>query len=278
MNFADKGPSKNTLSIWTSPNLRKTPITLLFIFGWTAAAHGTESVDQRMADAALRFYGRVNSASLLEPASSHGSIGTDFGAGLVNVTPPEQNALLALHLGETSAGTSLSVPRVWLVHGLPLPIDGGITAAGPTGNNQNSGFMQLSAALQWTVYQAFARPALAVRASYGKLFGITGMTVTSVGGEAVLDYAVLRFFTFYGRLGVTQHQGTLSIAPQQLSTLGLTENAGSLPRFAYTWSEPVQAAGLRLRFGTTRLALTGEADLSAGLQHVDYGAKLSYDL
>jgi len=269
MSFANKGPSGHNL--WG-------PLILLFSCGWTAVATAAAPLDQRMADTALRFYGHINSASLLEPAGSHGSLGTDFGAGLVNLTPPEHNELVAMNLGETRGGTGLSVPRVWLVHGLPLPIDGGITAAGPTGNNQSNGFMQLSAALQWTVYEAFARPALAVRASYGKLFGITGTTLTSVGGEAVLGYAVFRYFTFYGRLGVVQHQGTLSIAQQQLKTLGLTEYAGSPLRFAATWTEPVQAAGLRLRVGTTRLAITGEADLSAGLQHVDYGAKLSYDL
>ena len=245
---------------------------------WSAQASGAPHPGQSTVDETLQFFGRINAASLLEPAGSHGSIGTDFGAGMVSVTPPEHNTLLNSQLGEDRGGKSLGIPRIWLLRGLPLPVDAGITAAGLTGSGKGSAFSQVSAALQWTVYEALARPALTIRGSYGKLYGVTGTTLSSAGGEAVVSYGILSYFTFYGRIGAVQHEGVVTIQPQQFDSLELRESGSSPLSFHSSWLEPVRAAGIRLRFGATRLTLTGEADLGAGINHADYGAKMSYDL
>jgi hypothetical protein len=251
---------------------------LLGCGSWSAQASGAPRPGQSTVDEALQFFGRVNAASLLEPAGSHGSIGTDVGAGMVSVTPPEHNALLNSQLGDDRSGKSVGIPRIWLLRGLPIPVDAGITAAGPAGSGKGSAFTQVSAALQWTVYEALARPALTLRGSYGKLYGVTGTTLTSAGGEVVVSYGVLSYLTFYGRIGAVQHEGSVTIQPQQFDSLQLAESGSSPLSFRSSWLEPVRAAGIRLRFGATRLTITGEADLEAGVNHADYGAKISYAL
>jgi hypothetical protein len=224
---------------------------------------------------ALHFLARLNSPSALQPAACHGSYGTDVGAGLENLSIPTTNAVLQDQLGLANAdqhvAPNYSVPRLWLTKGLPLPVDFSFSAGLP-GNNRN--LTQVSGYLQWTVYEALARPAFAVRSSYGRLSGASGTTVSSWGGEAVASYGVLRYATIFGRVGILQHQGNLVPNKNSAATLGLT-NDSSAPTLSTSWRQKEAALGLKVTLWSPFTALSAETDYGYA-PRPSYSVKLSY--
>ena len=170
------------------------------------ATQATRSDDR--AEEALQILATMNSPSALQPASCHGSFGTDVGVGIDSLEIPTSNALLLDQLGATANDNTehsrYAAPRLWLTRGLPLPIDVSLSASAP---GKDGGIFQASGFLQWTIYQALARPALAVRATYGQLSGHNSTKLTSMRGEAVLSYGFWRYIGLYGRGGFSSHQG-----------------------------------------------------------------------
>jgi hypothetical protein len=216
----------------------------------------SRGVAQGDPDQALRVLAHINNPGELEPAGSHGSIGMAIAAGAASYSIPEDNPALATRLGVDSG--VYAVPRVWITKGLPWPVDLGIEAASAT----DGAFTQATGYAQWTVYEALARPAVAVRASYGKLMGLAGADVRSTGAAAVASYGFLRYFTLYASGSLTRHQGTLAAAD------------GSSARLAETWFEPTRTGGLKVTVLPPFVAAT--AELAAGPDNRrEYAAKVS---
>ena len=225
------------------------------------------------ADEALQMLATMNSPSALQPASCHGSFGTDVGVGIDSFELPTSNGLLLDQFGDRSERNSehsrYAAPRLWLTRGLPLPIDISLTASAP---GQARAILQVSGFIQWTIYQALARPAFAFRATYGQLSGRNSTEVTSMRGEAVFSYGFWRYIALYGRGGLSSHSGALG-APTD-SRLGntLTSENGPIV-IAKNWVQPEIAAGIRLNLGSPFLAVTSEINLDT---RTNYTVKLSY--
>ena len=235
-----------------------------------------KAADQGQAvETALHFLGELNRVSPLEPAGSHGSLGTGLGAGAASYVPPSPNAVTRAELGRSS-GTNTDaaylIPRIYLVKGLPLPVDLGFTG----GTSSESGFSQASGSLQWTFYEALAMPALAVRASYGRLYGLVGTQLETSELDLVASYGFLRYFTLYGRYGAALQQGSLRVDEAgPLAFLDTDQPAETIER---TWMESVRGAGLRIMVLPPFVALTAEAELGTGTGARSYAAKLSIGL
>lgn len=239
---------------------------------------GLKAADADVAQA-LVVLGKLNRASELEPAGSRGSIGLGMGAGMTRTTLPEQNAVLAAQLSrdelatDDSPASTVDVPRLWLVKGLPLPIDLGFSG----GMQSDAGITQASGYAQWTMYEALAMPALAVRGTYGRLFGLEGLNLTSTGVEGVAGLGLLRYFTIFGRAGIFQHRGELKIDQESHLAFLLTETESNRV-VAKSWSETVMGAGLRVMIYPPFVTLTGEMEWSGETKGRDFAAKLGFGM
>ena len=247
------------------------PLILGFLLSTQAAKGQTGTSADVTAVEAFTIMGHLNSPSALEPASCHGSIGTDLGAGLESFVVPGANSLLLEQLALNPADGNKSLhyysSRIWLTKGLPLPIDLGLSAALPV-----SGLSQVSGYVQWSIYQALARPALALRASYHQLRGKGSTQINSSEGEAVISYGFWRYLNIYGRAGLLAHRATLTLSQNQQIHLGL-DRSDAEPDIRRSWVEADLAVGLKVTLWTPFVALTAEAHRSSDR---DYTVKLSY--
>ena len=240
------------------------------------------------ANAALRFLGRLNHPDILEGAGSHGSLGLSAGAGAESLATPEANSILRAQLGDAAGGTTGSeattgnytLARAWLVKGLPIPVDLGLTAGRPV-DNAASNLTQVSAHVQWTVFEALAMPALALRGSVGRIFGLADTTLTSVAGSAVVSYGFLKIVTLFGEVGAIHHEGELVQRPGGATSLGLSaavsDSIGSDGRLTQTWVETVRTAGVSIALLPPFVTVTGAVQDSAEGSR-SYAAKLSIGL
>lgn len=218
----------------------------------------------------LHFLGRMSATGLLEPAGSHGSIGVGVAAGASSHLVPEGNGLAAAALdrGQEDGG-AYYVPRLWLVKGLPWPVDVGLSAAAAP----DGAFTEATAHAQWTVYEAFKRPALAVRASYGRLFGLEGTELRSTGVAAVGSYGFLRYFQLYGSVGAVRHEGTLTVTSGDPELAYLLTAAEPELDVSKSWYQVTRAAGLRVTVWPPFVTATVEAQ-AEDRKARSYAAKL----
>ena len=225
-------------------------------------------------DAWFRFLARVNKYSALEPAGSRGSIGMGLGAGVVADEAPgsalAQGQLHAAVSGESEA-KPFYLPKIWLAKGLPWPVDFGVTAASATGH-----FTQAGGYAQVTAFEALAWPAVTLRASYARLFGLADTEFQSYGLDGVLSYGFLRYFTVYGILGETRHQARLAWSPSEQTALGyaLADGDGPDGVVTRTWLDPTRAVGLKLMVWPPFVSVTTEAEWVEG-EPRHYAAKLT---
>ena len=87
--------------------------------------------------------------------------------------------------------------------GLFYPLSGGLSIANLPGTGS-----QVSANLQWTLYEAFKLPAVAIRASHSRLQGLQNTSFSSSGVEALSSWG-WKNLTIYGGLGAIKNKGYL---------------------------------------------------------------------
>lgn len=122
----------------------------------------------------------------MEGAGAHGIEGWRLGAGVRKDSVQ----------GEVTS-------KVWLIKGLFYPFDLGI---GYTPSSASQTYSQTSGYLQWTVYEGFALPALAVRSGISKGSSKDDISVSSKSVSAICSYG-FRILTGYIDLGLHQHEG-----------------------------------------------------------------------
>lgn len=203
-----------------------------------------------------RTLARINDTSPVEAAGSHGSYGVTVGAGAVEVRPAGGGETYDRELGTTTAtdggdATRLLVPKAWVVKGLPIPVDAGIGGA----SAQDGSFNQASAYAQWTVFEAFRLPAVSVRTTYGRIFGVRDADARAAGASVLVGYGFLRYFNVFAELGAVRNE---------VSANGTAE----------TWIDPVKTAGLRVMAWPPFVAITAEARVAQGAAQ-SYAGKIS---
>ena len=163
----------------------------------------------------FEFLTRANSYSPLEHAGSHGTIGIGIGLGLAAYETPSQPEMMRelwRGSGDSAAGNRppegrLYIPRLQVHKGLPWSVDVGMGL----GQDRWTGANLMSAYSQWTIFEGFALPALALRGSYNRLMGLASTDSSSVTADAVGSFGFLRIFTVYGSYGAGRHQSRVSL-------------------------------------------------------------------
>lgn len=212
---------------------------LFFIF------HGESTLAQPMVGAGLlEALSTLNHVSMGEPAGSHGSLGLSLGAGATQHTVGQMGSAQRADLGFASgraSNTELVLPRLWLVKGLPIPVDVGLSV----GMSQAPILQQGTGYLQWTVFEWLGLPALAVRLSQSRLYAAqdTSLVSNQVGLAASWDF--FQCISVFGSTNLVRHRGTARV------------------------DEGGDPGGITLR--------EGEADphASAGLAHLSVGRALT---
>lgn len=228
----------------------------------------------RDADPRLETYGRISRFSPVEAAGSHGSAGFVIGAGVRDSSMP----LPQIVEGQTDdKGTNrgFETRQRWgeffLTKGLTWPIDFGVGFAKPS-----SGPLQrFSGYGQWTVYEELAKPALAVRTSYSKVFGFGG-NMFAAGAQALASWGFLSYFTLYGGVGGDYIDAELdnpSTIEQQLSLSPTGEPYSGKDQ----WVEGSRFYGMRILLLPPSGTLTAEAD-SRGNEEPSYIVKMAFGM
>ncbi len=160
----------------------------------------------------LSLLGRINSQSLLEGAGSHGTIGFALGGGVSLINMPETSAFHESELyleNQDVDKTALVIPKAYLLKGAFSPVDLGITF----GSIEGARITQAVGTAQWTIYEDFAMPALALRFNYARLFGLASGEFTTVSSELVLSCGLFKYFNTYGGGTVSRHMASLDLEP-----------------------------------------------------------------
>ncbi len=152
------------------PSRLLTTILILATASATSAtareATGPESTPSA---ALLHDYVRIlNVTTPLESAASHGTAGFTVGAGATNIQAKEFATQLS---NRQEAGTrndldeSRFLPQIWITKGIFWPVDLGLNYA----QASEYRLKRLAGYLQWTIFQEFLQPALAMRVDYSRL-------------------------------------------------------------------------------------------------------------
>jgi hypothetical protein len=159
---------------------------------------------------------QVNRYSPLESAGSHGSIGVGLGFGAQSTAWTSEKSFLYNHVLNSSGNSRdevqsrLNMPKVYFVKGTSWPLDFG---AG-FGKSIETGLTQFSAHVQWTAFEEFRMPSLALRGTYSRLTGINNVVLNATGVDALASYG-FSYFTAYVGYGVHYNKLNFKIVPNE---------------------------------------------------------------
>ena len=152
---------------------------------------------------------KINRYSPVEGAGSHGSLGFSLGLGIQYSPWSNQSVLQESTFHEESESSDgASVPKLYLTKGLYWPIDVGISI----GNMSEGQITQLGGHLQWTIFEAFRLPALALRGSFNQLSGLNNASFSSLSASSVLSFSLFRVVTLFAEYGIARNSGSIEIA------------------------------------------------------------------
>ncbi len=158
---------------------------------------------------------KINQYSPVEGFESHGSFGWHVGLGIVQSNALSQvSSPLESKAEPTPTSAPQQVPRIFLTRGTNWPLDYGISLARI---NEKSA-KQVGGHLQWTLFEGFQKPAVAVRISHMQLAGLPGLKTLQTDSAILgLSYGFLRYFSF--ALGMGQQRHRLDIRPLEENNL-----------------------------------------------------------
>jgi hypothetical protein len=230
-------------------------------------ASGTADVDGW-----INFVTSLGDVKAVEPAGARGSMGYGIGAGMAVMPAEEGGRLAAIEMDapRPESGDRHMSPRFWLVKGLPLPIDIGFSG----GADAEARYSVANAHVQWTVFEAFKLPAVALRVAGTRLFGLPHTSYSNDSAELVVGWGFLRYFTIFGTYGIVRHTASLSLDAEDETSylLTATDQEDVVTR---DWRTNRQTAGLRVALWPPFLTASGEASLG---DTRSYAAKLSFGL
>ncbi|MCX6128980.1 MAG: hypothetical protein NTX25_07935, partial [Proteobacteria bacterium] len=145
--------------------------TLLKLLGFLIGSQLIAATDQPHYD---ENWLKINQYSPVEGYESHGSYGWQIGAGVV-LAPPQQKLNERDDTPVISSSNEPKIPtqihRFFLTKGTPWPVDFGLSIA----RLSEYAGMQVGGHIQWTFFEEFQRPALAVRISRMETVGLQGL-------------------------------------------------------------------------------------------------------
>ena len=241
---------------------------------WISTAASSRQSETNPQQSFLQALGDQNRVSPMEHAGAHGIAGWRIGAGITSTgIPTDGRQHMASELEQDNSGgttgdyENLTVPKLWLTKGLVYPFDVGASFARLPGSRAS----HAGGYLQWTVYEALAQPALALRLGRSRIFGLktTSLETTSLG--AVTSWGLM-FFSGYLGFGFHQHQAKTgaTIDAEDTST-----DASS--RLVRSWTESTTTVGLQLQVLPPFMIVAFEGAFSDQESTV-FQAKLSFGI
>ncbi len=159
----------------------------------------------------------LNHYNPLEPAYSRGAMAFNMGIGFEELQwSANPIANHQLHLGSEKNSASISLYNAFLNLGTRWPVDFGLIFSQI---GQNSG-TRLGGHIQWTIYQGFRLPSIAIRAHGSQIMGLDSIAVEGLGASLAMDYSLLRYFTFTGCLSLQRDTITYALSGNPSFQLG----------------------------------------------------------
>ena len=160
---------------------------------------------------------------------SHGTLGLGLGVGVGSYAVPENAEIMRAHwrasgqeVGASQVPSGrVNIPRAQLHKGLPWSVDIGLGL----GQEPVSKASLVSAYAQWTIYEAFAMPALAIRGGFNRIMALATTDASSMTGDVIASYGFLRLFTVYGSIGSARDQIKVRSGDEYGTSLSLTGSA-----------------------------------------------------
>jgi len=219
------------------------------------------NLDTRDASKMFGMFSQLNRYSPIDGAGSHGTIGYSLGLGASLHQFPETNELQRreLRLKESEPiDANITLPQLSIIKGVMSPLDIGLTLATiPT-----SELHRIGAHLQWTVFEDFQMPAVAVRGSFSRITGLPTSEFSTIGFDAVLSYGFLSYFTGHIATGIARHEGILQegLPPPSPYTMSAPDDV-QFPYSEITF-ENSHLAGLSIRIVPPFITTTAELQLN----------------
>lgn len=139
---------------------------------------------------------KINQYSPVEGFESHGSYGWHLGVGFLTL-PNSPNASFQDNSdnlpNEMNQVEQTKIPRLFLTHGTRLPLDFGLSLA----HSRSNLGAQIGGHLQWTFFEGFQKPAIALRISRIESLGIKGIDKLQTDSCILgISYGFWRYFNF----------------------------------------------------------------------------------
>ncbi len=246
-------------------------IVYLFIAPQLSAQEEVMNFAQQEA-ALLNNLAAINRYSPLEGAYSHGSIGATLGLGIQNHAEIKTNTLQHHHLyiDQSQPAQKLSTKKMYFIKGSTLPVDFGFSL----GSTQDDQISMAGAHAQWSVFEGFRMPALALRGSYNKLFGLKDAEMQSTRVDVIASTSMFSFFSAYIASGAQRNVVMLNSAAYfQYGLVTQPENQD----YQKTWWSRSHAIGLRALLIPPVLGATLELQLDEAAGRSIAG-KISLDI
>jgi hypothetical protein len=123
-----------------------------------------------------------------------------------------------------------------------------------TSSIDNRRVSQVAGFAQWTAFEAFGLPALALRFGGQRWYGMAFSEMTSFSSDLVLSYG-FSIFSFYGLYGAGHHTAKLETSPRNEE---LFLAAGISDETTTSWTETSTAFGFRITVLPPFVSLSGE--------------------
>ena len=233
----------------------KNIVSMVLLAGATVASAASD-IDQLQNAIQSEFrllsedLGAALSYKLLSPAEPLGITGFDIGISATATSLENVTILDRVTSSTSSVPSSIIVPRLQIVKGLPLDIDIGASYAAVPGSN----IKLIGAELKYAILSGgVATPALAIRGSYSKLSGVNQLDFNTKG----IDISISKGFTL---LTPYVGAGAVWVTSTPNNVLTLTEEKFRQNKFF---------GGINVNFGLFNMAFEGDKTGDAA----SYGAK-----
>jgi len=162
-----------------------------------------------------------------------------FGLETVPIDQEDTMSRENFNLPSESGVKTLGLPRVIVTKGLFIPVDLAVSAA----FIDNRRLTQLTGQAQWTIFEGFRLPALALRAGAHRIYGLGYASLRTLTGDLVLSFG-LGGFSFYGSYGWGWHSAAIRRSKSS-EDLFLAQRATTNP-LNQNWRDEARSLGFRI--------------------------------
>lgn len=209
-------------------------------------------------DIARAEWTRLNQYSPIDAYQSKGSYGWHLGVGGVSVNEEKEEGQPELSDDEKES----TVPRVFINRGTPWPIDFGFA----TSYMQKSSATQIGGHLQWTIFESFQMPSIAIRYSHINLSQMKQLERLNTDTlQLGVSYGLFSYITLSVNAGIQQEKGNTQRFEGEGFTLTQDETEEwKVKRTIYGWGVNLVPLTPVIQLGFEQVYWDGDVQTSMG--------------